>query len=103
MGAGTYANAQVAVSATGDRRPATGDGEYFIRAGAAKDLAARVEYARQSLADAARATIGTVGELGGSGGVIALDARGTVVFEFNSPGMFRGTKRAQASEVAIWR
>ena len=96
IGAGTWADAQVAVSATGD-------GEYFIRAGVAKDVAARVEYARQPLAEAARATIGTVGELGGSGGVIALDARGTVVFEFNSPGMFRGVKTATRQDVAIWR
>jgi beta-aspartyl-peptidase (threonine type) len=97
IGAGTYADARVAVSATGD-------GEYFIRVGVAKDVAARVAYGGQSLAVAARESIAAVGRLGGSGGVIALDATGSVAFEFNSSGMYRAVRDSSGrSEVAIFR
>jgi beta-aspartyl-peptidase (threonine type) len=97
IGAGTWADARVAVSATGD-------GEYFIRTAVAKDIAARVEYGGQALAAAARAAIAAVGALGGEGGVIAVDAAGTVAFEFNSEGMFRATRDASGRrEIAIYR
>jgi beta-aspartyl-peptidase (threonine type) len=97
IGAGTWADSRVAVSATGD-------GEYFIRAGVAKDIAARMEYGNASLRDAAHATLATVAELGGSGGVIALDATGAVTFEFNSEGMYRGVRDSRGrSEIAIYK
>jgi beta-aspartyl-peptidase (threonine type) len=97
IGAGTYADARVAVSATGD-------GEYFIRVGVARDIAARVEYKGQRLADAAHDTIASVGRLGGSGGVIAVDAQGNVAFEFNSSGMYRARRDSSGrTEVAIFR
>jgi beta-aspartyl-peptidase (threonine type) len=97
IGAGTWADARVAVSATGD-------GEYFIRVGVAKDIAARMEYGRASLTDAAARTIAAVGELGGTGGVITVDADGHVAFEFNSQGMFRGARDSRGRrEVAIYR
>ncbi len=49
IGAGTYAdNAVGAISGTGQ-------GEYFLRAVLAHDIAARVEHGGRSLADAARA------------------------------------------------
>jgi beta-aspartyl-peptidase (threonine type) len=83
IGAGTYAsNATCAVSATGW-------GEFFIRVGVARDIAAQMEYRGTPLRAAAAATIAKVGALGGDGGVIALDARGNVAMEFNSPGMYR--------------
>lgn len=97
IGAGTWADERVAVSATGD-------GEYFIRAAVAKDIAARIEYGRQSLADAARAAMAAVGALGGEGGVITVDATGTVAFEFNSEGMFRAMRDSTGREtIAIYR
>lgn len=97
IGAGTWADTRVAVSATGD-------GEFFIRAAVAKDIAARMQYANAPLREAAHATIATVGELGGSGGVIALDASGAVAFEFNSEGMYRGMRDSRGRrEVAIYR
>lgn len=97
IGAGTWADSRVAVSATGD-------GEYFIRVGVAKDIAARMEYGRATLPDAAKRTIAAVGELGGTGGVITVDADGTVAFEFNSEGMFRGARDSRGRrEVAIYR
>jgi beta-aspartyl-peptidase (threonine type) len=83
IGAGTYANnATCAVSATGW-------GEFFIRVGVARDIAAQMEYRGTPLRAAAAATIAKVAQLGGDGGVIALDAQGDIAMEFNSPGMYR--------------
>jgi beta-aspartyl-peptidase (threonine type) len=84
IGAGTYANAHCAVSATGW-------GEYYIRAVAAHDICARVEYAHKPIADAAKAVVmDVIPKLGGDGGVIALDADGNFATPFNTDGMYRG-------------
>src|SRR5437588_1613702 len=84
IGAGTYANnATCAVSATGD-------GEYFIRATAARDVAALMEYRGMSLQEAAQAVLDKVAKLGGSGGLIAIDRQGNVTLPFNTSGMYRG-------------
>jgi L-asparaginase / beta-aspartyl-peptidase len=85
IGAGTYAdNATCAISATGH-------GEYFMRAVAAYEVAALMKYKRLSLARAAQAVVGeTLVEMGGSGGLIALDAAGNCAIPFNTDGMFRG-------------
>jgi L-asparaginase / beta-aspartyl-peptidase len=84
IGAGTYANNNtVAVSATGT-------GEFFIRQVVAHDISALIDYARMSVAGAAQTAIDKVGELGGDGGVIALDNRGRLATPFNTTGMFRG-------------
>jgi beta-aspartyl-peptidase (threonine type) len=84
VGAGTYANAHCAVSATGW-------GEYYIRSVAAHDICARVEYGKQLVAKAADAVVmGVVPKLGGDGGVIALDANGNFATPFNTDGMYRG-------------
>lgn len=84
IGAGTFAdNRSCAVSATGD-------GEYFIRAAVAKDICARVQYLGKSLADAVNDVIhGELIELGGEGGVIAMDPAGNIVMDFNTEGMYR--------------
>ena len=83
IGAGTYANAHCAVSATGW-------GEYYIRATAAHDICARVEYAGKPLAEAAREVVmEVIPKLGGDGGVIALDAQGNFAAPFNTDGMYR--------------
>jgi L-asparaginase / beta-aspartyl-peptidase len=98
IGAGTYAdNASCAVSATGH-------GEYFIRAVVAHDICAQVEYLEIPLAQAVRNVLGKMKRLGGNGGVIAVDARGEVVLDFNSDGMFRGVLTSQGRrETAIYR
>jgi beta-aspartyl-peptidase (threonine type) len=84
IGAGTYANAHCAVSATGW-------GEYYIRATAAHDICARVEYAKAKVKDAAETVVmDVVPKLGGDGGVIALDADGNFAMPFNTDGMYRG-------------
>ena len=97
IGAGTYAhNATCAVSATGW-------GEYFIRVGVARDIAAQMEYKGTPLREAAAATIAKVGKLGGDGGVIALDAQGNIAMEFNSPGMYRAARLSnRPAVVAIY-
>jgi len=82
IGAGTWADQDVAVSCTGV-------GEYFILAGGALDVAARLRYLRQPLQQAVEGLIGDVGRLGGDGGVIAVTADGSVAFGCNSHGMKR--------------
>ena len=85
IGAGTYAdNAVGAVSGTGE-------GEFFLRAVLAHDIAARVEHGGISLVEAARAALSTkLTARGGKGGVIALDPTGQPVVVFNTPTMARG-------------
>lgn len=84
IGAGTYANNRTcAVSCTGD-------GEYFIRSGVARDVAALMEYKGLSVQEAAQAALDKVGKLGGTGGLIALDGKGNFAMPFNTSGMYRG-------------
>jgi beta-aspartyl-peptidase (threonine type) len=90
VGAGTYADARVAVSATGD-------GEMFMRTNAAYRISALVEYAGCTPIQAARRTLGMVKRLGGRGGMIIVDRKGTVCMPFNAEGMYRGLRRSNAS------
>jgi beta-aspartyl-peptidase (threonine type) len=84
IGAGTYANNRTcAVSCTGD-------GEYFIRAGAAREVSTLMEYRGMKLPEAAQAALDAVKKLGGSGGLIAIDKSGEVALPFNTNGMYRG-------------
>ena len=84
VGAGCYANnASVAVSCTGT-------GEVFIRALAAYDIAALMDYGGLSLSEACeRVVMEKLPALGGSGGLIAVDHEGNVALPFNSEGMYR--------------
>lgn len=84
IGAGTFAESAVcAVSATGA-------GEYFIRFTAASEVCARMKYQRKSLEAAAREVIAEIKAAGGEGGLIAVDARGTIAMPYSSPTMLRG-------------
>lgn len=98
IGAGTYANKLVGISCTGW-------GEYFIRNVVAYDVAALMEYKGLSLADATREVImKKVPELGGDGGLIALDKDGNAAMPFNTAGMYRGTvTRDGKIEVLIYK
>jgi len=89
IGAGTYANnATCAVSSTGW-------GEYFIRAMVAHDISAMMEYKGVSLQEAASEVIQKkVPELGGDGGIVAIDKDGNVAMEFNTAGMYRAHMNA---------
>ena len=97
IGAGTYADARCAVSATGW-------GEFYIRATAARDICARVEFRGDELKKAAdEVVLGVIPKLGGDGGVIALDKDGNIAMPFNTDGMFRGwVDRDGKTHVAIY-
>ena len=90
IGAGTYANnATCAVSSTGW-------GEYFIRAMVAHDISAMMEYKGVSLQEAASEVIQKkVPDLGGDGGIVAIDKDGNVAMEFNTAGMYRAHMNAE--------
>jgi beta-aspartyl-peptidase (threonine type) len=84
IGAGTYAaDGTCAVSATGS-------GEFFIRASAARQLCDRIAWLKADVRSAADATIADIGAIGGDGGLIALDGSGRIAFAMNSSGMYRG-------------
>ncbi len=85
IGAGTWADRLVAVSCTGK-------GEAFLRAGAARLLAALVA-SGVGLETAARSVLDAVEECGGDGGLIAVDAGGEVVLPFSADAMPRGWLR----------
>lgn len=96
IGAGTWADEQVAVSCTGL-------GESFILAGGALDVAARVRYGNQSLETATEGMIADVGACDGDGGVIAVDKTGRVAMAWNSPGMKRAwTNGEDGTSVGIY-
>ena len=85
IGAGTYANNKTcAVSSTGW-------GEFFIRSVVAYDISALVEYKKMKIHEAAQKVIGKVADLGGDGGVIAMDNKGNIAFKFNTSGMYRAS------------
>ena len=85
IGAGTYARDGVcAVSGTGA-------GEFFIRHTVGHEIASRVAYLGETLADAADRVIRH--DLAGYGigaGIVAIDAKGNIAAPYNTDGMFRG-------------
>ncbi len=84
IGAGTYAdNASCAVSCTGD-------GEYFIRAAVAHKVSALMLARGMSLREASEKALARAQELGGTGGLIAVDKNGEIALPFNTNGMYRG-------------
>ena len=86
IGAGTYANNKTcAVSCTGS-------GEYFMRSVVAYDISALMEYKDLSLNEAVYNVIHKkLPSLGGDGGLIAIDNKGNIVMDFNTPGMYRAS------------
>src|SRR5215210_739951 len=96
IGAGTFADDRSgAVSATGA-------GEYFIRAGVAHEICARMRMLGESASRAAETVLADVALLGGSGGVIVVTPSGDCAHVFNTPGMYRGMMSASARSVAIY-
>ncbi len=88
IGAGTYANnATVAISCTGW-------GEFFIRAVAAYNVSAKMQYGKMDVHQASKEVIAEIGKMGGDGGMIAIDKNGEVAMPFNTEGMYRGTVTA---------
>jgi beta-aspartyl-peptidase (threonine type) len=99
IGAGTYAKNGVCAVST------TGHGESFIRAVAAYHVCNAVEYRGLTLEAAAREMLRAILQgLGGNGGVIAVDAEGRLVTDFNTECMFRGARDSTGRrEVAIYK
>jgi L-asparaginase / beta-aspartyl-peptidase len=95
IGAGTYANnLTCAVSCTGH-------GEFFIRSVVAYDISALMEYKGLSLKQAAHQVVmEKLKNLGGKGGIIAIDKKANIVMTFNTPGMYRG-KIDQKGKITI--
>jgi beta-aspartyl-peptidase (threonine type) len=94
LGAGTWADRHTAVSCTGD-------GEAFIRAAVARTLALRVSEGALALTEAADRGLGEVASLGGTGGLIAIDAAGTIAMPFTTGAMPRGLWRP-GGEPQVW-
>jgi beta-aspartyl-peptidase (threonine type) len=84
IGAGTYANNLTAGISC------TGWGEYFIRTVAAHRVSALVEFGNKTLDEAAHQVINEIDEMGGDGGLIALDKNGNISTPFSTEGMYRG-------------
>lgn len=97
IGAGTYADANCAVSGTGW-------GEFYLRTVAAHSICMRVALLKQPLADAAEQVINKdIPKLGGDGGAIVLGADGSIAMPFNTDGMFRAWVGADGvAHVAIY-
>jgi isoaspartyl peptidase/L-asparaginase-like protein (Ntn-hydrolase superfamily) len=82
---------------------ATGHGEFFIRYGAAFEIAARLRHRTQPLQEACHAVIDALAELGGRGGVVAVDRDGDLALPFSTEGMYRGFVCADGLiHTAIW-
>lgn len=99
IGAGTYANNKTcAVSCTGS-------GEYFIRGVVAYDVSALMEFKDLSLSEAASEVIHRrILEIGGDGGLIAVDQKGNITMPFNTEGMYRAMRSSDGSqEISIYK
>lgn len=86
IGAGNYADGFAAVSCTGT-------GEQFMRHVVGRSVSARMEFGKQTLAQAVHAIVADVLQKD-DGGLIAVDKDGNVAMEFNSEGMYRGVADA---------
>lgn len=83
IGAGTWADSDIAISCTGT-------GEYFIRTGAALAVAYKVK-AGMSMSQAIDEVLADVKYLGGDGGIIAINSTGQIEMIYNSEGMKRAS------------
>ena len=94
IGAGTYANnTTCAISCTGH-------GEPFIKAVAAYDVAAHMEYKGLSLHDAMNEVVHKkLIALEGEGGMIGVDAKANISMMFNSAGMYRAMQHSNGQKV----
>lgn len=99
IGAGNYANNKTcAVSCTGS-------GEFFIRGVVAYDVSCLMEYKGMTVEAAATEVINKrILEIGGDGGLIAVDAKGNIAMPFNTEGMYRAFKTSEnEKEVLIYK
>ncbi|MEO6820394.1 MAG: isoaspartyl peptidase/L-asparaginase [Ginsengibacter sp.] len=98
IGSGTYANNKTcAISCTGH-------GEIFLKAVAAYDVSALMEYKNLSLQEACEEVVlKKLVAMHGDGGLIGMDAKANVALVFNSAGMYRGFRNSEGeSDIAIY-
>lgn len=99
IGASNYANNKTcAVSCTGS-------GEFFIRGVVAYDVSCLMEYKGWFLEKAVSEVIHKrILEIGGDGGLIAVDAQGNIAMLFNTEGMYRASKTSEGQkETSIYK
>lgn len=97
VGAGTFADDRVAVSATGN-------GEALIALCGAHEVSALVRHAGMDLSGACDAVVASVEPHGGEVGLIALDAGGNFAMPFDTTLMHRGWKLGDGPiETAVFR
>lgn len=99
IGSGTYANNKTcAVSCTGH-------GEWFMKAVAAYDVSCLMEYKEFILQQAVDAVVHErLLQMGGEGGLIAVNAAADIAWAFNSAGMYRGYKKNNGEQLtAIYK
>lgn len=99
IGAGTYANNKTcAVSCTGS-------GEYFIRGVVAYDVSCLMEFKGLTVEEASNEVIQKrILEIGGDGGLIAIDSKANIAMSFNTEGMYRAFKTSKGEEgIAIYK
>ena len=99
IGAGTYAdNNTCAISCTGW-------GEFYIRLVMAKTISDRMQFAHESLKQAAYDMImKKLPALGGDGGMIGVDKNGNFIMTFNTDGMYRGYIKSDGdSKIEIYK
>jgi beta-aspartyl-peptidase (threonine type) len=94
IGCGTYANNKTcAVSCTGH-------GEVFIKAVAAYDVSALMEYKGLSVLEASNEVVlEKLVKMEGEGGLISVDRNGDYAMVFNSAGMYRAVKSSDGTNI----
>ncbi len=94
IGAGTYANNKTCGISS------TGTGEYFMRTLAAHQVSNLMQFKDLSLQDALKQVIHVeIDSLGGDGGMIGLDKKGNIAWDFNTEGMYRGYRKSTGENV----
>lgn len=97
IGAGTYADKNIGISGTGW-------GEFYIRTSAARTVAAKYEYQNKDVKTATQEVMSEIENMGGDGGIIALDKSGNMAMTFNTEGMYKGAITSNGEiEVEIYK
>lgn len=96
IGAGTYANNKTcAISCTGH-------GEFFLRTVMAHNVSSLMQYGDKTLDEAVNIALSELTNIGGRGGLIAIDKEGKVSLKFNTKGMYRGYRTPEKTSVKIF-
>jgi beta-aspartyl-peptidase (threonine type) len=98
IGAGTYADNDTCAAS------GTGHGEFFMRLVLCHEIASQMRYSGKSVNEAANdVVVRQLKDLGGTGGVIAIDRRGNIAMPFNTSGMYRASIGVDGKIfIAIW-